>query len=54
MFERRAGARALGVVGRAGLNVVGLVGDVVWVAKDQAGADCCREEMVSGLLFQDH
>lgn len=47
MLQRRAGAGALGAEGRAGLDVVALVGDVVWVAEDESGADCCQGRNVS-------
>lgn len=39
VLQGRARARALGAEGRAGLDVVALVGDVVWVTEDKRGAD---------------
>lgn len=52
VLQGRARAGALGAVGRAGLDVVALVGDVVWVAEEESRADCCQEGVVSKRLIQ--
>lgn len=55
VLQGRARAGALGAEGRAGLDVVALVGDVVWVAEDEPGADWKGMSVMgsSRLLHED-